>query len=868
MNLTISQFPRKTVQDTDLFIVAQTVGLSANFSVSLPINAMLADIAANSAAIGTLGTDKADLVAGLVPVDELPIGSASARGAVQVDNVTIVVDSAGVISLSGTGTVISVNGRSGAVVLTKADVGLSNVPNVDATNATNIAVGTLNVARLPTQVTLEGNNFNGASQLVKLNTSTQLPAVDGSLLTNLNGSVITTGLIPITVIPNTVTKLGNAVNGPNQLVMLDGAARYPALNSGITVVTDPTTSSLSSLDGALANIFANAGTGSVTSVSVASANGFAGTVANPTITPAITLTTTASGILKGSGGVLMAASIGDYPTLNQSTTGNAATSSNLLGGTAGSIPFQTAANTTAMLAAGTGVLIGGATPSYTTTPTLVGTNFSGIPNGATTATSTNAASTIVARDAFGNFSAGTITATLTGSATSATTASNITGGAINAIPYQTAVGVTGFITNAVDSVLVTNSGGFPLLSNTLPAVNGSALISLNASNISSGTISSNRLPIATTGVVGAVKPDGTTVTITSGGVISAVGGGGGAVSSVSVVTANGFSGSVANATTTPAITIGTDVTGMLKGNGTAMSAATAGTDFSAGTAALATGILKTTTTTGALSIAVAGDFPTLNQNTSGNAATATNLSGGLNGQIPFQVGANTTAFSNAATPSQVFVSSVTGVPQWSSTVASANLPIATTGAIGGVKPDGTTITINGSGVISAVGGASSTQKFSIPGGAIPKVAGGGGGGANSLVWATAPNPVIDVFNFTNNSNWGMALGNVTGITPSTNISLTMNANVLASQSLAASQNFQLAYAIYGIANGTLVPVASGSTNSATLPVGGMCNLTFTSTAAPVGFTCTQLVVSFNATLAGATQNNYGIPCFDYTLTLS
>ena len=521
MNLTISQFPRKTVQDTDLFIVAQTVGLSANFSVSLPINAMLADIAANSAAIGTLGTDKADLVAGLVPVDELPIGSASARGAVQVDNVTIVVDSAGVISLSGTGTVISVNGRSGAVVLTKADVGLSNVPNVDATNATNIAVGTLNVARLPTQVTLEGNNFNGASQLVKLNTSTQLPAVDGSLLTNLNGSVITTGLIPITVIPNTVTKLGNAVNGPNQLVMLDGAARYPALNSGITVVTDPTTSSLSSLDGALANIFANAGTGSVTSVSVASANGFAGTVANPTITPAITLTTTASGILKGSGGVLMAASIGDYPTLNQSTTGNAATSSNLLGGTAGSIPFQTAANTTAMLAAGTGVLIGGATPSYTTTPTLVGTNFSGIPNGATTATSTNAASTIVARDAFGNFSAGTITATLTGSATSATTASNITGGAINAIPYQTAVGVTGFITNAVDSVLVTNSGGFPLLSNTLPAVNGSALISLNASNISSGTIASNRLPIATTGVLGAVKPDGVTITVNGSGVISA-----------------------------------------------------------------------------------------------------------------------------------------------------------------------------------------------------------------------------------------------------------------------------------------------------------------------------------------------------------
>jgi hypothetical protein len=38
---------------------------------------------------------------------------------------------------------------------------------------------------------------------------------------------------------------------------------------------------------------------------------------------------------------------------------------------------------------------------------------------------------------------------------------------------------------------------------------------------------------------------------------------------------------------------------------------------------LATGIVKSTTTTGALSIAVAADFPTLNQNTTGSAATLT-----------------------------------------------------------------------------------------------------------------------------------------------------------------------------------------------------------------------------------------------------
>ena len=53
----------------------------------------------------------------------------------------------------------------------------------------------------------------------------------------------------------------------------------------------------------------------------------------------------------------------------------------------------------------------------------------------------------------------------------------------------------------------------------------------------------------------------------------------GSLTSVSVVSANGFAGTVANPTTTPAITLSTTVTGLLKGNGTAISAATANTDY-------------------------------------------------------------------------------------------------------------------------------------------------------------------------------------------------------------------------------------------------------------------------------------------------
>ena len=59
----------------------------------------------------------------------------------------------------------------------------------------------------------------------------------------------------------------------------------------------------------------------------------------------------------------------------------------------------------------------------------------------------------------------------------------------------------------------------------------------------------------------------------------------GSVTSVSVTSANGFAGSVATATTTPAITISTSITGLLYGNGTAVAATTVSSplSYSAGT---------------------------------------------------------------------------------------------------------------------------------------------------------------------------------------------------------------------------------------------------------------------------------------------
>lgn len=97
-----------------------------------------------------------------------------------------------------------------------------------------------------------------------------------------------------------------------------------------------------------------------------------------------------------------------------------------------------------------------------------------------------------------------------------------------------------------------------------------------------GSVVTSPNPITTTGTVGLVN-DSTTPgnsfyygTNSSGtkGFFTLPAGGTGTVTTVSVATANGFAGTVATATTTPAITLTTSITGILQGNGTAISAAT------------------------------------------------------------------------------------------------------------------------------------------------------------------------------------------------------------------------------------------------------------------------------------------------------
>jgi hypothetical protein len=106
----------------------------------------------------------------------------------------------------------------------------------------------------------------------------------------------------------------------------------------------------------------------------------------------------------------------------------------------------------------------------------------------------------------------------------------------------------------------------------------------------------------------------------------------GTVTAVSVSSANGFAGTSSGGAT-PALTLTTSITGVLKGNGTAISAATAGTDYSAGTSANASGLVYSTTTTGALTTATGAQVASAlgSTNITGNAANVTGIVLGANG---------------------------------------------------------------------------------------------------------------------------------------------------------------------------------------------------------------------------------------------
>ena len=252
-----------------------------------------------------------------------------------------------------------------------------------------------------------------------------------------------------------------------------------------------------------------------------------------------------------------------------SITGNAGSATNIAGGLSGSMPYQTAAGATALLPKGTDgqvlsldlglpkwISVSGA-GTVTSVDGSGGTTGLTLTGGPITASGTlTLGGTLEVPN--GGTGATTLTGYVKGNGTSAMTASatipttDLSGTISNAQLANSAITINGTSTSLGGSISV---GTVTSVTGTAPVVS------------SGGATPAISMPAATTSVDGYL-------TSTDWNTFN----GKGTVTAVSVVSANGFTGSSSGGAT-PALTLTTSITGVLKGNGTALSAASAGSDY-------------------------------------------------------------------------------------------------------------------------------------------------------------------------------------------------------------------------------------------------------------------------------------------------
>ena len=91
---------------------------------------------------------------------------------------------------------------------------------------------------------------------------------------------------------------------------------------------------------------------------------------------------------------------------------------------------------------------------------------------------------------------------IAGNAATATTATNVAGGAANQIHYQTAAATTGFISSANNGVLVTNGSGVPSISTTLPALSISGQLTSTVATGTAPLVVTSTTPVTNLNIAG------------------------------------------------------------------------------------------------------------------------------------------------------------------------------------------------------------------------------------------------------------------------------------------------------------------------------------------------------------------------------
>jgi len=313
------------------------------------------------------------------------------------------------------------------------------------------------------------------------------------------------------------------------------------------------------------------------------------------------------------------------------------------------------------------------------------------------ATSANTVSKVVARDASGNFSAGTITAALAGnattatSATSATTATTTTGNAGTATTLQTARSINGVSFNGSADVIVHTAGTGVSISGTTVSI-GQAVGTGDSPTFNNLTVSGNLTVNGTTTAINSTTLNvaDINITVANGAATAAAANGAG-------LTVAGPAGATFTYTSADdrwnlnkALNVGT-VYGALSGNATTATSAT-------------------------------------------TATTATNQAGGAANQIQYNTAASTSSFITAPTVASTYLAWNGTAFVWSSTTGPTG-PTGPTGAQGPIGNTGPTGLTGPTGPTGAAGTNGATGPQGIQGVAGPT---GPTGAASTVAGPTGP----------------------------------------------------------------------------------------------------------------------------------